>query len=38
METRLAAMEKFVEKLINEMDVLCEENQALKNNFQKSAH
>lgn len=30
METRLVAIEQLVEKLTNKMNILCEENQALK--------
>lgn len=33
MEARVAAIEQLVERLTNEVDVLQEENQALKDNF-----
>ncbi|XP_042953522.1 uncharacterized protein LOC122290063 [Carya illinoinensis] len=38
METRMVAMEQLVEKLTNEMNVLCEKSQALKDDNQDSAH
>lgn len=38
MEARMVAMEQLIEKLTNEVNVLCKENKALKDDNQDSAH